>query len=176
MDVDDFRAVNDTYGHPGGDSVLIALGDVLRRVSRAQDVPARLGGDDFALLLPGCKTAGATRVAARMAESFPQVTSRVAMPSTLSIGISSTERTPGHSLLAAAHAALYRGKPAAGTAPRSGCRRPDAGTSGEESESSPGGSTEPRPSLMVGCAAVAAPATGGREVDARPHGHDAASQ
>ncbi len=131
IDVDCFKAVNDTFGHHGGDTVLNALGEVLRQVVRAADVPARLehddlalllphsqagdiparlGGDEFALLLPAADAAGAETVAARIAEGFRLATARLGMPCTLSIGISTSETTPRRSLLAAADDALYRSK------------------------------------------------------------------
>lgn len=54
IDVDNFKAINDAYGHPGGDEVLVQLADVLIKGSRSTDVVSRLGGDEIALLLPGC--------------------------------------------------------------------------------------------------------------------------
>jgi diguanylate cyclase (GGDEF)-like protein len=54
LDVDDFKAVNDRHGHPGGDQVLVQLAALLGRRSRRNDVVCRMGGDEIALLLPGC--------------------------------------------------------------------------------------------------------------------------
>jgi diguanylate cyclase (GGDEF)-like protein len=53
VDVDDFKKVNDTYGHAGGDEVLILAGRTMTGALRSTDVVARLGGDEFALLIPG---------------------------------------------------------------------------------------------------------------------------
>lgn len=53
VDVDDFKAVNDTYGHPEGDRVLKELGAFLRQVMRKEDVVARMGGDEFAIFAAG---------------------------------------------------------------------------------------------------------------------------
>ena len=53
LDVDDFKAINTLYGHPGGDRALVFVADALRASSRAVDLPTRLGGDEFALLAPG---------------------------------------------------------------------------------------------------------------------------
>ncbi|MGD2067673.1 MAG: diguanylate cyclase [Gemmatimonadota bacterium] len=66
LDLDRFKAVNDTYGHPAGDSVLRAVGLVLRDISREMDVPARLGGEEFAVLLPETDAEGARAVAERL--------------------------------------------------------------------------------------------------------------
>jgi len=110
IDLDDFKAVNDTHGHDRGDAVLISLANVLRRVARVEDVPARVGGDEFCLLLSGCVSAGAETVAARIAVAFRNDTERLEMPCTVSIGIGSSETTHRVSLLATADAALYRQK------------------------------------------------------------------
>jgi diguanylate cyclase (GGDEF)-like protein len=53
MDLDNFKAVNDTYGHPCGDSVLMAVSSVLAQETRVLDIAARIGGEEFAILLPG---------------------------------------------------------------------------------------------------------------------------
>jgi len=52
FDIDDFKSINDRYGHPAGDRVLSAVAEVCREESRESDVLARLGGDEFAVLIP----------------------------------------------------------------------------------------------------------------------------
>jgi diguanylate cyclase (GGDEF)-like protein len=54
IDIDRFKVVNDTYGHPAGDDALNHVGSVLNRMSRPTDVVARMGGDELAVLIPGC--------------------------------------------------------------------------------------------------------------------------
>lgn len=66
LDLDHFKSVNDTYGHPAGDGVLRAVGLVLRDISREMDVPARLGGEELAVLLPETEAEGARAVAERL--------------------------------------------------------------------------------------------------------------
>ncbi len=63
LDIDNFKAVNDTLGHNAGDELIISIGGVLSQRVRASDVLARLGGDEFAVLLPRADQAEAARVA-----------------------------------------------------------------------------------------------------------------
>lgn len=66
LDVDDFKAVNDTLGHAAGDAVLRDLAGVLREGVRLADVPCRTGGEEFAVILPGADQREAKRCAERM--------------------------------------------------------------------------------------------------------------
>lgn len=68
LDVDHFKKVNDTYGHPAGDSVLVALGQILDdSCRRRNDMAARFGGEEFVVLLPDTELAQATRIAEHIA-------------------------------------------------------------------------------------------------------------
>jgi diguanylate cyclase len=107
LDVDDFKAINDTAGHAAGDEVLAALGRVLDARSRAEDIAARIGGDEFALVLAETGAAEALTVANRIEEAFAEATSALARPATISIGLASNERSALRDLLADADAALY---------------------------------------------------------------------
>jgi diguanylate cyclase (GGDEF)-like protein len=66
FDLDLFKEVNDAHGHDAGDRALQAIAAVLNEVRRATDVPARMGGEEFALLLPETDCSGATRLAERL--------------------------------------------------------------------------------------------------------------
>jgi diguanylate cyclase (GGDEF)-like protein len=110
VDVDRFKMVNDTHGHPVGDVVLRTLGEVLRASCRETDLPARFGGEEFALVLPATDAAGARVVAERVRHAAEAAAGPV--PFTVSVGVACLGEHAGdaRTLLAAADAALYRAK------------------------------------------------------------------
>jgi diguanylate cyclase (GGDEF)-like protein len=73
IDVDKFKAVNDTYGHPIGDRVLIALARLIRQRVRKADIVGRFGGEEFAVILPGCSLSEAVSLLNELRESFAGV-------------------------------------------------------------------------------------------------------
>lgn len=66
LDLDDFKDVNDSYGHPTGDQVLVGVAEILRRHLRKGDLATRIGGDEFAILLMETGSAGALQVAEKL--------------------------------------------------------------------------------------------------------------
>jgi len=66
LDIDDFKKINTSLGHPGGDRALVGVADCLRRTCRAGDLPARLGGDEFAILVRGVRPEGMAILAERL--------------------------------------------------------------------------------------------------------------
>lgn len=70
LDLDDFKSINDTYGHPCGDEVLVALAETLIRNKRTYDLAARLGGEEFALILPGAGPSKAKEMVQRILKVF----------------------------------------------------------------------------------------------------------
>jgi diguanylate cyclase (GGDEF)-like protein len=90
IDVDRFKAVNDTYGHVVGDHVLTTIGDVLRGDARAFDLVGRIGGDEFALLLPDTDASGSVALAERIRRD---VAAAVEVRVTLSIGVSGFDQS-----------------------------------------------------------------------------------
>lgn len=115
FDMDHFKAVNDRFGHPGGDAVLRELGQVVRRVARGSDYGGRSGGEEFWLVMPHTELAGALAVAQRllMAVREMEVPGLPQQPGlSVSIGVAVCDR-PGEShlaLLQRVDAALYQAK------------------------------------------------------------------
>jgi len=88
VDIDNFKQINDRFGHQAGDRVLVELAGVLRANARETDLLARLGGDEFALLLPETSPAEATAVAERLVRAAEQHWSPPQeVRATLSIGV-----------------------------------------------------------------------------------------
>lgn len=117
LDLDHFKRVNDTYGHAAGDQVLKATADVMRSVCRDVDLPARLGGEELAILLPETRTEGALALAERLRERLERWDHRdeadAPFTVTASIGVATREgqdRGSADGFLQRADAALYRAK------------------------------------------------------------------
>jgi diguanylate cyclase (GGDEF)-like protein len=117
LDLDDFKRVNDTYGHPQGDAVLRAIGRVLAEESRGIDEPARYGGEEFAVALPETSTEGAVELAERIrerieAEVVPLIEEDGEVRITASLGLATLPGSAAnaHELIAKADAALYEAK------------------------------------------------------------------
>ena len=87
VDLDDFKAVNDVRGHAEGDRVLRAVGRVLRDSVREADTAARIGGDEFALVLPDTDRLGAERVISKVRSGLREALAAGGWPVTCSIGV-----------------------------------------------------------------------------------------
>jgi len=86
LDVDNFKQMNDQFGHAEGDSVLVSLSETMRKGLRADDILARLGGDEFAILLYDADLRAALEILNRINREVCGVAERNAWPITLSIG------------------------------------------------------------------------------------------
>ena len=116
IDIDHFKAVNDTYGHQAGDAVLAAVAAEMRDSLRDYDIPGRFGGEEFTLLLPGTTGDEARVIAERLRERLAAATTLVKestpLQVTVSIGVTALGHVPVDldELIAAADSALYRAK------------------------------------------------------------------
>jgi len=124
LDVDQFKRVNDTWGHAAGDAVLQQLANRIDTQVRGSDVAARYGGDEFVVLLPDTDNASAILLAERIREAVSETPYELpngdSVQITASIGIAGVRPDPkteelktiGDSLIARADVALYRAKSA----------------------------------------------------------------
>ncbi len=114
LDVDRFKAVNDTHGHPAGDVVLREVAERVRGHLRAADVVARYGGEEFMVVMTGAAAEDASMVAERLRSAIagaPVVIEGGALRITASVGVAAGEAgSTADALIAAADAALYRAK------------------------------------------------------------------
>jgi diguanylate cyclase (GGDEF)-like protein len=120
LDIDHFKAVNDTHGHLTGDAVLAALSATLRALLRDYDLIGRFGGEEFAILLPQTDAATAAQITERLRAKLAEITvttgngssTQVPLRVTVSIGVATlaTARRDLDDLIAAADVALYRAK------------------------------------------------------------------
>ena len=115
LDLDGFKAVNDTLGHEAGDELLVTVSERLRGSLRAEDTAARLGGDEFAVLLEGAGLGGAIETARRLTRTFSTTWAITAaeVPIAFSIGVAIRQDGEGlDQLLRQADTAMYASKAA----------------------------------------------------------------
>jgi diguanylate cyclase (GGDEF)-like protein len=115
MDIDDFKAINDTYGHLTGDLVIREAAEIIRRSVRVFDICTRFGGDEFAIIMPGSGVDSATGVAGRIRERLEgyraSESSLQSLALTVSIGLAvSVAGTTPRTLIEQSDQALYLAK------------------------------------------------------------------
>ena len=112
LDIDDFKRVNDVHGHGAGDEVLCALANEISQTVRGSDVVCRLGGEEFAVILPSCDEAAALGLANRLTELLEEIDLDPAGKVTVSIGIAQGPKHAMNSreLIACAEAAMMTAK------------------------------------------------------------------
>lgn len=115
LDLDNFKRVNDTYGHQQGDVVLKQVARVLRESSRDADSPARYGGEELALILPHTDLEGTYAIAERVRQAIehlriPRLDHKGELQVTASVGVAAASSGDKDSLIAEADSALYAAK------------------------------------------------------------------
>jgi diguanylate cyclase (GGDEF)-like protein len=115
LDLDNFKSINDRYGHPQGDVVLKHVARIFRENSRDADAPARYGGEELALILPHTELEGAHAIAERVraaiaAVRIPRIDGQGVLQITASLGVAASTEGDKDALIADADAALYEAK------------------------------------------------------------------
>ena len=113
LDIDHFKQFNDAYGHPAGDKVIRNLADILNETVRENDLAARIGGEEFALIIQNDDVKVAFNIAERIRVAFSKSTFHVngkSVRCTVSIGVSSAQEEPQNIILERTDQALYRSK------------------------------------------------------------------
>jgi diguanylate cyclase (GGDEF)-like protein len=113
LDLDAFKAYNDTHGHPAGDALLVRIANAMREAIREDDRVYRYGGDEFSILLPETDGAGAREAAERVRAAVAPLTATTGPIVTVSAGISlhPDDGTEKDAVVSAADRALYLAKP-----------------------------------------------------------------
>jgi diguanylate cyclase (GGDEF)-like protein len=114
IDIDNFKGINDRFGHPAGDLVIRGVGDILKRSVRRFDLCTRFGGEEFAIVMPGSGAESSASVAERIRqriEAFRPPDSELAdLRVTASIGMTVSQGASARELIARADQALYEAK------------------------------------------------------------------
>jgi len=138
MDIDNFKNINDTYGHLTGDTILKRLASVLQETVRKIDIPARYGGEEFVVILPETDKKEACVIAERIRKNIAQIEVKInetqTISPTVSIGVAqySTDAQEAKELINAADTALYHskhnGKNMVSTYEKDGCKKAELET------------------------------------------------
>lgn len=110
MDLDHFKQINDAFGHAAGDRVLVAFAQLVSTQLREGDIFARMGGEEFIVLLPDCGAATATAVAERIRRGLAKATSRPQVTVSIGVATDAAARIAISDLIRHADAALYQAK------------------------------------------------------------------
>jgi diguanylate cyclase (GGDEF)-like protein len=115
LDIDDFKSINDSYGHQQGDAVLKAVARVVQENSREADAPARYGGEEMAVILPHTDLDGAYAIAERVRAAIeglrvPRIDGQGTLSVTASLGVAASTEGDKNALISDADGALYEGK------------------------------------------------------------------
>ena len=121
LDIDDFKSINDTFGHGGGDDVLVELGRRLTSVMRPADTLSRFGGDEFVILCEGLSSVReaqdiAARMVAAISEPWTVQDRRTSVHVSIGVAVTNSSRASEAVLVGDADAAMYVAKKARGSA------------------------------------------------------------
>ncbi|MDY6813533.1 MAG: GGDEF domain-containing protein [Pseudomonadota bacterium] len=112
VDINGLKGINDTQGHPAGDRLIQAAGQLLQRCTRADDIVCRIGGDEFMILCPSTTLGEAERLIARIREAVPALAALVSPAGSVGLSLgaaSTTEVAPGR-LMQLADSRMYEDK------------------------------------------------------------------
>ena len=113
LDIDDFKSINDTYGHNTGDKVLVEFSNIIRHTVRESDIASRWGGEEFLVICPETMTDGAISLAEKIRHNIERNNFEEAGKITTSIGVAGIEHGDNvKSLIFRADEALYASKKA----------------------------------------------------------------
>ncbi len=118
VDLDRFKALNDTHGHGFGDQVLVSVSEALKATCRAEDTVCRYGGEELCVITPGVGRDGAAHLAERLREAVARlqfISGKVNVPVTISLGVAQArpdESIDGSGVVRRADTALYAAKKA----------------------------------------------------------------
>lgn len=120
MDLDDFKSINDTYGHDAGDAVLIEVANRLKSITRPEDVVGRLGGDEFIIMIPQLDTKGpsihdsVSKITIKLQDAIKEPidykNKKLRIGSSIGICLSETEGLSAKSAIHKADVAMYKAK------------------------------------------------------------------
>ena len=113
FDIDDFKKINDTYGHEVGDTILEKIGNLMTRLTRADDIICRYGGEEFVCVLQNCSLTLAIKRAEEFRIEIANMTKGDYPPAiTISLGVSiyPTDASMSNELIDASDKALYESK------------------------------------------------------------------
>lgn len=115
LDIDYFKMINDTYSHQTGDKVLVSISDTITEIIRATDIPARIGGEEFCIILPETTDEYAKILSERLRQTIseiviPQGGINITVTASFGIAMSTSERSTLEQVMANADSAMYQAK------------------------------------------------------------------
>jgi len=160
LDLDYFKAYNDTYGHPAGDEMLQWVGSILRTAVRGHDIVARFGGEEFVVLLPATDEAEALEAAERLRSAVAgRLGPHGQMTASLGVGTAVPGTPSAAALVEQADRAMYQSKQAGRNQVTHyrDCANPAAPTTARTGSNHPGGPAADEPTVRFRSVAVLPP-------------------